>query len=129
MSPSTEQPLGGMNPECGWGLKQQGYRNYDPDNFGGPESIIEQSYTLGFPATNNEAKYKVVIVGLRMAATLGVTGLEVCCNLLLVMSQVNREYATKDECMAAYLQIVLNLKSKFPPLRLQTSLPVRKQPR
>ena len=31
-------------------------------------TIIEQSYTLGFPATNNEAKYEAVIAGLRMAA-------------------------------------------------------------
>ena len=30
------------------------------------------------------------------------------------MSQVNGEYAAKDDRMAAYLQIVLSVKSKFP---------------
>jgi len=32
-------------------------------------SVIEQSYMLGFRATNNEAEYEAVITGLRMAAT------------------------------------------------------------
>jgi len=32
-------------------------------------SIIEQSYTLGFPATNNEAEYEAVVASLRMAET------------------------------------------------------------
>ena len=49
----------------------------------------EQSFILGFPVTNNEAKYEAVIVGLRMATTLGVTGLEICCDSTLVVCQVN----------------------------------------
>ena len=47
-----------------------------------------------------------------MVATLGVTGLELRCASLV--SQVNKKYATKDERMATYLQIVFSLKSKFP---------------
>ena len=35
-------------------------------------SIIEQSYTLGFPTANNKVKHKAVIVGLRMATILGI---------------------------------------------------------
>jgi len=65
-------------------------------------SIIEQSFTLGFSATNNEAEYEVII-GLRMAATLEITGLEVHCNSALVVCVVNKEYAAKDEQMEAYL--------------------------
>ena len=49
-------------------------------------STIEQSYILGFPATNNEAKYEPLIAGLRMTMTLGVTRLEVHCDSLLVVS-------------------------------------------
>ena len=41
-------------------------------------SIIEQSFPFGFLATNNEAEYEAVIAGLKITATLGVTGLEVC---------------------------------------------------
>ena len=45
-------------------------------------SIIEQSYTLGFSATNIN-KYEDVITSLKLAATLGVMGLEVYCDSLL----------------------------------------------
>jgi len=75
--------------------------------------IIEQSFTLSFLATNNKAKDKAVIVGLRMAATLEITGLEVCCDSTLVVCQDNGEYAAKGERMEAYLQLVLSLKAKF----------------
>ena len=40
-------------------------------------SIIEQPYTLGFQANNNEAEYEVIIAGLKTATTIGVTELEV----------------------------------------------------
>ena len=45
--------------------------------------------------------------------TLGVSELEVCYDSLLVVSQIKGEYAAKDERIAAYLQLVLSLKSKF----------------
>jgi len=49
-----------------------------------------------------------------MATTLEVTGLELRCDSLLVVSQDKREYTTKDERMTVYLQLVLSLRSKFP---------------
>jgi len=64
------------------------------------ETIVEQSYTMGFPATNNEVEYEAIIAGLRMATTLGVSRLEVCCDALLMVSQVNMEHATKDKRIA-----------------------------
>jgi len=67
-----------------------------------PESsIIEQSFILGFPATNNEAEFEAVIAGLRMAAALRIIRLEVCCDSTLVVYQVNGKYTTKDEWMEA----------------------------
>ena len=68
---------------------------------------------MRFLATNNEAEYEAIIAGLKMAATLRVIGLKIHCNSLLVVSQVKGEYTVKDERMAAYLQLVLSLKSKF----------------
>jgi len=76
-------------------------------------SLIEQSFTLDFPGTNNEAEYEAVFIGLKMAVTLGATGLEVSCNSLMVVSQVKEKYNAKDEQMAAYLQLILSLKLKF----------------
>ena len=72
-------------------------------------SIIEQSFTLGFPATN-EDEYEAVIAGLRMA----ITRLEVCCYSALVVCQVNGEHAAKNKRMEAYLHLVLCLKVKIP---------------
>ena len=48
-------------------------------------SIIEQSYTLGFPATNNKVEYEAVIAGLRQRHS-GISGPEVRCDSLLVVS-------------------------------------------
>ena len=49
-----------------------------------------------------------------MTATLRITGLEVCCDSMLVVCKVNGKYAIKDERMKAYLQFVLSLRVKFP---------------
>ena len=60
-------------------------------------SIIEQFYTLGFHATNNEAECEAVIAGFKMAAIIGIVELEVRCDSLLIVSQVNGEYTIKDD--------------------------------
>ena len=77
-------------------------------------SIIEQSFTLGFPASNNEAEYEAVLAGLRMATILRVTGLEVQCDFSLVANQGSGKCIVRDAQMAEYLQLVLKLKSKIP---------------
>ena len=80
-----------------------------------PEGIIiEQSFTLNFSASNNEAEYEAVLARLRMTTTLRVTGFEVRCDFSLVVNQVNKEYITSDARMAEYLQLVLGLESKIP---------------
>ena len=68
---------------------------------------------MGFLVTNNVVEFEAVIAGLKMASTLIVTGLEVRCDSLLVVSQVKGEYTTKGKRIAAYLQLILSLKSKF----------------
>lgn len=39
---------------------------------------LEYSLCFKFPATNNDAEYEVVITGLGLAATLGITSVEIC---------------------------------------------------
>jgi len=75
-------------------------------------SIIEQSYTSKFCATNNEAEYEAIIAGLMMAATIGIKEFEVHCYSLHIVSQINGEYTAKDERMA-YLKIITTWKFKF----------------
>ena len=66
-------------------------------------SIIEQSFIIGFPASNNEAEYEAVLAGLRAIITFGVMRLEVPCNSSLVVNQVSSEYVARDSRMAEYL--------------------------
>jgi len=87
--------------------------------------LIEQSYSLGFRATNNEAEYEAIIVGLKMATTLEVTKLEVHCNSLLIVSQINGEYTTKDDRIAAYLEIVMIWKANSPVVTSSKSLDLK----
>ena len=66
----------------GWILNVDGASNSKGAGIGivltAPEgSIIEQSFTFDFPASNNEAEYEAMLAGLRIAITLGVAGLEV----------------------------------------------------
>ena len=58
-------------------------------------------------------EYEALIAGLKMADTLGVQNLEVQCDSMLVVNQVNRDFSCKDDRMAAYTQLVSNLKKKF----------------
>jgi len=45
-------------------------------------------------------------MGLKIETTIGIQELEVRCDSLLIVSQVNREYTVKDDRMTAYLKIV-----------------------
>lgn len=49
---------------------------------------VEHSFKLGFRASNNEAEYEALIVGLRAVLSLGATNLEVYSDSRLVVSQV-----------------------------------------
>ena len=70
---------------------------------------IEQSYRLGFSASNNEAEYEALIAGLKLALSLGIQELNAYSDSQLVASQFHGEYETRDERMGAYLKVVQNL--------------------
>ena len=66
----------------GWILNVDGALNYKEVGIGlilttPIASIINQSLTLSFPTTNNEAEYEAVMAGLIMAMILGIIELEV----------------------------------------------------
>ena len=69
-------------------------------------SIIEQSFTLGFPASNNEVEYEVVLAGTKRLLPLESRGSKFAVNSSL-------KYIARDSQMADYLQLVLKLKSKI----------------
>ena len=60
---------------------------------------IEKSLRLGFSATNNEAKYEALLVGLIMVQKIGEKAVEVFSNSRLVVGQVQGELEAKDPRM------------------------------
>ena len=74
---------------------------------------IEQTIKCGFKATNNEVEYEALIVGLKLALSLGIVSLIVRSDSQLVSKQVGKTYQTKDDRMKKYLGIVERLVDKF----------------
>ena len=79
-----------------------------------PEGIdIEYALTFGFQASNNEAEYEAVIVGLNLAHSMEVDQLEVCNDSQLLVKQIEDTYEAKGEKMILYLKKVRELLRKF----------------
>ncbi|GJU11861.1 reverse transcriptase domain-containing protein [Tanacetum coccineum] len=79
-----------------------------------PEGM-EFTYALRFrfDATNNEAEYEALIVGLRIAKQMGVKNLQANVDSRLVANQVNGTYVAKEADMIRYLEKVKTLTSSF----------------
>ncbi|XP_024010428.1 uncharacterized protein LOC112085447 [Eutrema salsugineum] len=84
--------------------------------------ILEQSFRLEFPASNNESEYKALLAGLRLAKELGVKHLHAFCDSQLVASQLSGEYTTKNDRMDAYLRATKTLILEFETFKL-TKIP------
>ena len=65
--------------------------------------IIEKSLRLDFSATNNEAEYEVLLIGMAMVQRMGGKSVKVFSNSRLVFGQVKGEFEAKDERMQGYL--------------------------
>ena len=65
--------------------------------------IIEKSLRLGFSATNNEAKYETLLVGMAIVQRMGGKAVEVFSDSRLVMDQVQGELKARDPRMQEYL--------------------------
>ena len=76
-------------------------------------SVIEQSFTFGFPMSNNKVEYEAVLARLRETITLEVTRVEVQCDSSLIVNQVRRKHRKRflDDRVP---KLVLKLKSKVP---------------
>ncbi|GJY09957.1 reverse transcriptase domain-containing protein [Tanacetum coccineum] len=75
----------------------------------------EFTYALRFQftASNNEAEYEALLVGLRIAAQMGVRNIRVSVDSKLVANQVLGTYIAKEENMIKYLEKVKSLVSGF----------------
>ena len=65
--------------------------------------IIEKYLRLDFSATNNEAKYEALLVGITMVNKMGGKTVEIFSNSRLVVGQVKGELEMRDVRMQEYL--------------------------
>ena len=84
-----------------------------------PENItIDNSLRLDFSATNNEAKYEALLMGMAMVQRMGGKAVEMFSDSRLVVGQVKREFEARDERMQGYLSQVRHLQSGFESFNL-----------
>ena len=66
-----------------------------------------------FSATNNEAEYEALLIGMAIVQRMCGKSIKVFSNSRLVVGQVKGEFEAKDERMQGYLSQVKHLQPKF----------------
>ncbi|GAV67002.1 RVT_3 domain-containing protein, partial [Cephalotus follicularis] len=84
--------------------------------------MLEYALRFGFKATNNEAEWEALIVGLTIAKHVEVQRIEVSSDSQLVVGLACREYEPREDSMVKYLSHFQSLKPTFEVLRV-TKIP------
>ncbi|KAL0367314.1 UNVERIFIED_CONTAM: Ribonuclease HI [Sesamum radiatum] len=74
---------------------------------------LEFAIKFGFKASNNEAEYEALVIGMRMTHEAGARHLLAYSYSQLIVKQVEGAYETKEESMIQYLQQIMDLKTGF----------------
>ncbi|XP_074305961.1 uncharacterized protein LOC141641189 [Silene latifolia] len=75
--------------------------------------MMVQAVRCEFKATNNEAEYEALILGMQMARGHKFKNLRVYSDSLIMVNHVNNEYAARDSIMIAYLKVGTEQKLKL----------------
>jgi len=75
--------------------------------------VHEQALKLLFKASNNEAEYEALLVGMDLCCTLEAEHLCAFSDSQLIVSQVMGEYEARDAVMMAYLALVKERAKTF----------------
>ena len=79
-----------------------------------PEKItIEKSLRLGFSATNNEAEYETLLMGMVMVQKMGGRVVKMFSDSRLIIGQVKGELEARNTRMQEYLNQVRRIQTKF----------------
>ncbi|KAL2248228.1 UNVERIFIED_CONTAM: Retrovirus-related Pol polyprotein from transposon [Sesamum indicum] len=106
-------------PENGlWMLHVDGSSNASNGGAGiliqGPKEVeIEVATRLSFQATNNEAEYEALILGLELAHETGARALEVYTDSQLVAIQIEGRYEAKERAIFLYLKKAKSWMERF----------------
>ena len=74
---------------------------------------IEKSLRLSFSATNNEAKYEALLIGMMMVQKIGGKAVRVFLDSKLVVGQVRGDLEARDSRMQEYLCQIRSIQEKF----------------
>ena len=75
--------------------------------------MLKYGVQLKFSATNNEAKCKGILTGLKVGKALGAKNLLLQSDSKLVVGQIKEEYGAKEERMQKYLKLTKHLTHEF----------------
>ncbi|KAL0313505.1 UNVERIFIED_CONTAM: Ribonuclease HI [Sesamum radiatum] len=94
----------GLEEKRGWLLHVDGSSNANNGGAGvllrSPDGVeMEMAARLSFPATNNEAEYEALVLGLQLALEMGVKEISMCTDSQLVAMQVEGSYETREQTM------------------------------
>ncbi|GAV59946.1 RVT_3 domain-containing protein [Cephalotus follicularis] len=79
---------------------------------------IEYALSFGFKATNNEAEWEALIVGLTIVKHLKVQKIEASSDSQLMVGLASGEYESREDSMAKYLTYFHSLKLAFQTIRI-----------
>ena len=101
-----------------WELYVDGAANQQGSGVGlvlvSPEKIIiEKSLRLSFLATNNEAEYEALLMGMIMVQKMGGKALKIFSNSKLVVGQVRGDLEARDSRMQEYLCQIRSIQENF----------------
>ena len=115
-----EKSIGLISAQCStpWEVYVDGVANQRESGMGLvlvslKKVTIERSLRLSFLATNNEAEYEALLMGMVMVQKIGGKMMEVFSDSKLVVSQVRGELEARDQRMQEYLSQVRRIKTKF----------------
>ena len=77
------------------------------------KTIIEKSLRLSFLATNNEAEYGALLMGMMMVQKMGGKAVKVFSDSKLVVGQVRGDLEACDPRMQEYLCQIRSIQAKF----------------
>ena len=115
-----EKSVGLISTQCPspWKVYVDGVANQWGSGVGlvlvSPENItIEKSLRFGFSATNNEAGYEALLMGMVMVQKMGGKTVEMFSDSRLVVGQVKGELEAWDTRMQEYLSQIRRIQTKF----------------
>ncbi|KAL0462008.1 UNVERIFIED_CONTAM: hypothetical protein Slati_0088400 [Sesamum latifolium] len=74
---------------------------------------LEFAVKFGFKASNNEAEYEALVIGMRMAHDAGARHLLAYSDSQLIVNQIEGTFEAKEESMIQYLQQIKELRTSF----------------